>query len=937
MPQLLEDGKNTIVVSHSDFGGVTQEFAPDEGDNVTRFYVLRNATEQLGNLVQAHGSVSVAQAAGSDDVIRSVYFPVTRASNDQPLPNDFRPYCAYQFGGYIILGGDDGVTPPNPSPGYSLAWTLATPPDLTSAWQQQTPLFGYTTLESLRCFGMFGGNLYASGVAGTGGAVRLLKCDLDPTSPSFFPTPPCWFPVAPPIVSTANARATTLVTFGDRFYAGTSVGVYVTDNPDTGSWQLVNGPPASETFYLVARPDLSVLYAIGQTAIWFYVGDVWRKVVNASGVPVALDNTTAATTNSNFGMHAACWYVDSLVWLTGNSDQKIVRYAPMNIPDGAELDAAPINTDTDARSVCAFRNDLYGFEYSDSIGAPLIVKRAYKAQFAVQEDFSVTSFNTGQGIPYASLSGPDCLYCWLWRAGAPSNIRTAYLRPYQPLAIARLRDATGRIVTACLDAPNSIVRAIRLSAAQNSYAQIATWAATPVPAPQASTVQFLGVQFYASRMFPLIQDDLGVFSQTTVNAPAVAYINARAPSAALTYVPRGRYAVVHADRLWLLNLAEDNNETVANAAQKPVAIRCCVPREVAYFNLPFFYGPAQLWLTTEIATLTNSAQQAANDTEITGGFSFRGRLYVTTNDAVWLVEQDQSGAPTGISLVTNNYGCTSHASISLGVNKVWWWSEVGPVVFDGQSINVCKGSVRARQIINALQLGTDERGLTGFNAVHGQYYAQARQVLFWVNAAGLPWQNTCVAIDVDTQELSLFYPQSDGDASERGLSAACSATLENDDDTSSVFIAHVNGALYQVGRSGDNDTHPIDFLVRTQAVGAKEPGQRFRASEFAMRARANDTPTPYRAVLWPVASGQVSEQPVFMPNTLTQVNPNNGPIEDGDYIALIQTVPNQGAFGTDAAWEMRVRSNQPVEVASLTEKWAVVQDQGNLGGRGGNG
>lgn len=929
MPQLLEDGKNTIVVSHSDFGGVTQEFAPDEQDNVTRFYELRNATEQLGNLVQAHGSVSAAQATGADDVIRSVYFPLASAQNTQALGvGNFRPFCAYQFGGYVILGGDNGAG----TPGWSLAWTLSSPPDLTSAWQQETPVLGNISMQSVRCFGMYGGNLYASGVAGTANNVQLLKCDL-----TTFPAAPCWTVIVTPIITgVAGARATTLVTFGDEFFAGTSQGVYVTDDPDNGPWVAVRGPLTTETYYLVLRPDLSALYAIGQTGIWVYAGDVWRRLSNPRGVPVALSPTgpvTSAATAPPYGMHAACWYVDSLVWLSDEGVPRVVRYAPSNVPDDAELDVAPVRVNVLANSLCAFRNDLYAFYYESGTPAVLF-RRAYKAMFEVPADFTTLSVTAGAvATTYASLSGAECLYAW--QSVLAASVTTSYIQPYRPGAIARLQDGTGRIVTPCLDTTTNLMRVIRLNASSSGYTEIATWPAVPVPSPQVSTVQFLGVQFYASEMFPLEQDDGGVFSATVVNAPAVAYINSKAPGAALTYVPRGRYAVVHADRLWLLNLAEDSNETVANAAQKPVAIRCCVPREVAYFNLPFFYGPAQLWLTNEIASLTNSAQQAANDTEITGGFSFRGRLYVTTSDAVWLIEQDQNGAPTGISLVTNTYGCTSHASITLGVNMVWWWSEVGPVVFDGQGIRSCLGSNRARQIINAAQLGTGERALSGFDSVHGQYYPQARQVLFWANAAGLPWQNTCVAIDVDTEELSLFYPQSDGDASERGLSATCSGTLENEDDTSTIYIAHVNGALYQVTRAGDNDTHPIDMLVRTQALGSKQPGQRFRSSEFALRARVNDSPVPYRAVLWPVANGEVSPQPVYMPNTLDQVLPNNGFIEDGDFVSLIETTPNQGVFGTDGAWQMRVRSTQPVEIASLTEKWAVEEDRGNLGGRGG--
>lgn len=921
------DGGNElqpVALSRSAFGGVTQQFAPDEQNGVTRFYELRNATEQLGNLVGAHGSVSAAQD-GSNYPPTSVYFPMSLDQSAQALGDDFRAYCVYQFGAYVIVGGQNASTPA----GYSLAWCDVSPPDLSSAWTRQTPQLGAVTLSGIRCLGMFGGNLYASGVAGSADDVRVLQLDL-----TVFPVAPCWNIVTPAIVSgVAGARATTLVPFSDVLVAGTSAGVRYTTDPVAGIWQTAFGIPANETFYVLARPGSDTLFAVGQTAIYTSTdGRAWSVLRSSDGVPLSFSSNTGAPddTRASFGMHAAIWYVDSLVWLKNASLPSVVRYSPPNVPDGAPLDVAPVVTSVPASSLCAYRNDLYASWYDVSPNVVLL-RRAYSATFASSADFvDETVATTALGTAYAMLAGPDCLYAFSTRAATSSNIQIARLQPYTPTAIASLQDNTNRVVTLCYDAVGQSMRAIRLNTAGTAYAEIANFPSAPATAPKSATAYFLGVQFYSSAQFETWQEVGGVFSPTAVAAATVAQINSVVPDYALGYVPRGRYCVVHGGRLWVVNLSEDANEAVMAAAQKPLGVRACVPRGVAYFNVPALYDPATLWLTNDYAAI-----ETAQDRELTGAFSYRGSLYVTSNNAVWFVNQTQAGSPLGISLVTNNYGCTSHNSIVNAVNLMWWWSEVGPVVFDGQSIRVCRGSVRARQIINALQLGTDERALMGYGDVHARYYAQARQVLFWVNAAGLPWQNTVVAIDVDTEELSLYYPQSDGNASERGLSATCSGVLEGPDDSSIVYAAGPNGALYQVSRAPSNDTHPIDFFVRVQAIGAKTPGLRYRPESFSVRTRVNDCPVPYGYVMYPVMNGQPSQQRIVAANTVQELGPGNGTVRDGDYIAKIYPVPETGSLGTDAAWQMRIRSNQPVEVAAMSEIWIPSVDAGNLGGRGG--
>ena len=125
---------------------------------------------------------------------------------------------------------------------------------------------------------------------------------------------------------------------------------------------------------------------------------------------------------------------------------------------------------------------------------------------------------------------------------------------------------------------------------------------------------------------------------------------------------------------------------------RPVGMKYIVAHKERIFGVGVSSNPQNLyysklnepenWPTLNFIRTYNPQQGGLTD--ITGLLTFRDQLYVFTRDQMWVL-RGSSETDFILERLPHGIGCVSHHTIKTFQNVVMWWSEGGPVQWDGSS------------------------------------------------------------------------------------------------------------------------------------------------------------------------------------------------------------------------------------------------------------
>jgi len=629
-----------IVVNRAVFGGASSPRSlPPEG--VTRFQQIQNAHTVSGLLSKTEGSSSVC----ADD-----NKPIGMLDNvlTGSVAASYYPFCAEIFGGEVFVGGGAG----------GQAWVArasTSNPSLPGPWTQvDTPTFSTVRIAAFLCFGEYNGYLVASGVQGSAPFDRVRLFVFDPGASTWT--------LADAVFPSSNNGGPSycwqLIPLGDYLYAMTDKGVWrLSGDPGTvgglTSEQIVQGgiaggavTAAGDVLWVVANDATNSFGAVVKLSL---DGSLSYRAAMAAGTQIL-----GAGAGPLYFPQRVAWYVDSLFWAKDGGG--VLRINP-----NAEIEPTTAYT-LSVGGLCAHRNLLFATRLSSTNS----VFTAFAEPTDNLQWQTRTSFDYGAPI----LSTQDALYQF---RGDLTDLEWQYVTPPMPLALTLETDSQARLAAWCWDSGDSRLRIVRQTSASTWQLANQFTGLTP-DYPAVSSVRYQSSNIVASNIAPLLEEFNGTYAAVTVPSdPNFAVAQSQIPGLYLNRIPRPRYLATIGRALAAANFADDTLESDYTPLERPMLVRLCEPANSSITaNVEFTYGDAQLWTTLNARVITGST---AN--EITGLFSFRGDLYVTTQNEVFVMliaatsTANGSVELAGVNKVTGDYGCTAHSSIVQANNLVY--------------------------------------------------------------------------------------------------------------------------------------------------------------------------------------------------------------------------------------------------------------------------
>lgn len=273
------------------------------------------------------------------------------------------------------------------------------------------------------------------------------------------------------------------------------------------------------------------------------------------------------------------------------------------------------------------------------------------------------------------------------------------------------------------------------------------------------------------------------------------------------------------------NLETDNN--------RPVAHKYIIAHKNRIFGAGNATNPQQLtWSKRNNPgdwPLLNFINTFVPDTggsqTITGLGVFQDMLYIFLRDSFFIL-RGSSEADFQMMRMPHGLGCVSHHTIRNFGNSLTWWSEAGPVSWNGSTIQEL-GVGRIDELMRKTSYG-EKGGIEGgrMSSLHSALYKTAGRI----EHRTLFTENTDTSTSQTKNNKSLDYDVKANAFSVTTLTASVYGIIEDSNDLDVLYAGTYDGKVLQIDTGDDFEGADIDGFWETgwESFGDRKMEKRFR-------------------------------------------------------------------------------------------------------------